>query len=165
LPLFLFIYNVCPYAGDIFTVKKGVTLHVLILVDNKIFGKYSWLYLVFTHVSLGIFYLLVLSRSVTVPLCGWDRGTFCFTSGPSGRTGRLWAVPTDRHWRRGCRRACRRVSALLLWDLGVRIRGVRVVRNCTFMNSTSGSIVEGGGGLFRRNFGNFLFINKRNPNS
>jgi hypothetical protein len=74
-------------------------LHVLIVIDNKIFGKYSWLYVVFTHVSLGIFYFLVLSRSVTVPLCGWDRGTFSFTSGPSGRTGRLWAVPTDQHWR------------------------------------------------------------------
>jgi hypothetical protein len=31
LPLALVIdINVCPYAGDIFTIKKGVTLHVLI---------------------------------------------------------------------------------------------------------------------------------------
>ncbi len=37
---------------------------------------------------------------------------------PSGRSGRLWAVPSDRRWLRGCRRAYRRVSDLLhitLW--------------------------------------------------
>jgi hypothetical protein len=38
------------------------------------------------------------------------------------------AVPTDRRWRRGCRRACRRISALLLWDLGLRIRGLVRIR-------------------------------------
>ncbi len=47
---------------------------------------------------------------------------FNFTSGPSGRTGRLWAAATGRHWRRGCRR---RVSALLLSDYGLRIRSPR----------------------------------------
>ncbi len=74
------------------------------------------------------FLSLSLSSTVTVPLCGWDPGTFSFTNGPSGRTGRLWAVPTDRHWCRGCRRACCRVSALLLWDPGVRIRGLVRIR-------------------------------------
>ncbi len=45
------------------------------------------------------------------------------TNGPSGRTGRLWAAPSVRRWRRGYRR----VTVLLPsgWSLGVRIR-VRV---------------------------------------
>jgi hypothetical protein len=50
---------------------------------------------------------------------------FNFTSGPSGRTGRLWAAATGRHWRRSCRR---RVSALLLSDYGLRIRGLVRIR-------------------------------------
>jgi hypothetical protein len=64
--------------GIYLQLKKGVTLHVLIKnVKIKIdIRQILSPCLVFSHVSLGIFYLVLLSRLVTVPLRGWDRGTF-----------------------------------------------------------------------------------------
>jgi hypothetical protein len=67
-----------PMRGIYLQLKKGVTLHVLIknLKIEKDIRQILWPCLVFSHVSLGIFYLILLSGSVTVPLRGWDRGTF-----------------------------------------------------------------------------------------
>jgi hypothetical protein len=67
--------------GIYLQLKKGVTLHVLIknFKIKEDIRQILWPCLVFSHVSLGIFYLVLLSRLVTVPLLrGRDRGTILY---------------------------------------------------------------------------------------
>ncbi len=62
--------------GYIYSKKKCYIAHIVKNFKNKKndIRRIHWLCMIFSHVALGIFYLLILSCSVTVPLRSWDRG-------------------------------------------------------------------------------------------